>query len=162
MSNAVILLIVLAFALPFRPATGSQGVPNGWSRSDRFLGFRYQLKLLNGAERPAVDVIMKRIQRTADRLFCFGWVQSSVVSPGIDTLVGEARCKKQAGEEMKSFLLSMAKEDDWDAGENIIFRDYPSTIIRLHFSSFKIVSPGRNTCFRDYPHKCDHLYSETT
>ncbi|KAL9182839.1 hypothetical protein ACHAXT_004118 [Thalassiosira profunda] len=74
------------------------------------------------------------IRDKADALFCFGWVQDSK-----DTVVGEAR---------------------YSEAESIVSRDYPDTKIRLHFSAFKVVSPGRNTCFRDAPHKCSHLYFE--
>ena len=74
---------------------------------------------------------------------------------------------------MKSFLLPLvaltqveSNEDSYAEdsinGKQIMFRDYPDTIIRLHFSNFKIVSPGRNTCFRDEPHKCNHLYFESS
>lgn len=68
---------------------------------------------------------------------------------------------------MKSFLALLSDQtiankqgNTQDGG--IVFCDYPDTIIRLHFSHFKIVSPERNTCFRDEPHKCDHLYFETS
>jgi len=70
---------------------------------------------------------------------------------------------------MKSFLTSISKaipgerKDDQANGFNakqIIFRDYPDALIRLHFSHFKIVSPRRNTCFREEPHKCSNFYNE--
>ncbi len=37
---------------------------------------------------------------------------------------------------------------------NVIFKDYDDTKIKLHFSHFKILDPGRDTCFRDEPHPC--------
>lgn len=69
---------------------------------------------------------------------------------------------------MKSFLLSISeavpRESNNDPADTnakqITFRDYPDTLIRLHFSHFKIISRQRNTCFRDEPHKCSHLYYE--
>ena len=136
---------ILSFFFLLHLALGS-GVPEGWRMADRFVGFRYQLT-------PRLQADVKALIRDkADELFCFGWVQDSK-----DTVVGEARCKKQAGLALQSYLRSLAA----DAEEgSIVFRDYPDTKIRLHFSAFKVVSPGRNTCFRDAPHKCSHLYFE--
>jgi hypothetical protein len=112
--------------------------------------------------------IIKLNADKADDMFCFGWVQDSSSN---GTVVGEVRCKKSSGYEMKSFLLSISdaiseKSNEDHQVDNIIntkqitFRDYPDTLIRLHFSHFKIVSPGRNTCFRNEPHKCSHYYYE--
>lgn len=118
--------------------------------TDRFVGFRYKLT----PRIQEADVNVKALIRDkADELFCFGWVQERK-----DTVVGEARCKKQAGFALQSFLHSLAAADAEEG--SIVFRDYPDTKIRLHFSAFKVVSPGRNTCFRDAPHKCSHLYFE--
>jgi len=139
-------IIVLCALLACTTALGA-GVPHPWRLSDRFLGFRYELTPANHHE----DVKLS-IKDKADDLFCFGWVQDSPYS-----IVGEARCKISAGHELKSFLSSLVDGTDTNL---IVFRDYPDTIIRLHFSNFKIVSPGRNTCFRDEPHKCQHLYFE--
>lgn len=85
----------------------------------------------------------------ADDNFCFGWVQDSPRN----TIVGEARCAKEAGQEMKSFLSSLTNE-------TLAYREkqYDDTMIRLHFTHFKILSPRRNTCFHEEPHKCSHFY----
>ena len=92
-----------------------------------------------------------------DKLFCFGWVQNNTMTTPVnegETLVGEARCRTNAGNEMKHFLSSLAAEEGKKKKKHIVFKDYEDTLIRLHFSHFKIVSPGRNTCFRDEPHQC--------
>ena len=92
-----------------------------------------------------------------DKLFCFGWVQNNTMTTPVnegETLVGEARCRTNAGAEMKAFLSSLAAGEGKKKKKHIVFKDYEDTLIRLHFSHFKIVSPGRNTCFRDEPHQC--------
>ena len=97
-------------------------------------------------------------QDKAAELFCFGWVQNNTMMTPVnegETLVGEARCRTNAGSEMKAFLSSLAAgEGKKKKKKHIVFKDYDDTLIRLHFSHFKIVSPGRNTCFRDEPHQC--------
>mmetsp|Transcript_37055 Transcript_37055/g.66718 ORF Transcript_37055/g.66718 Transcript_37055/m.66718 type:complete len:170 (+) Transcript_37055:49-558(+) len=164
-----LMTITLACLILLHPrlAMGSVGVPEGWRMSDRFIGFRYELTLALSYD----EDIKVAIRDKADDLFCFGWVQDSS-RQARQTIVGEARCKKLAGHEMKSFLLSLVAQKQVESnedsyadsinGKQIMFRDYPDTIIRLHFSNFKIVSPGRNTCFRDEPHKCNRLYFEAS
>ena len=124
---------------------------DGWRRQHRFVGFRFEL-----APSPTHrdEDIKELIREKADELFCFGWVQNATLHYEEETLVGEARCKKSVGEEMKRYLTSFADE------KQIKFREYDDTLIKLHFSHFKIVSPGRSTCFQDEPNKCRHLYYE--
>ena len=124
---------------------------DGWRRQDRFVGFRYELST---STTHSNEDMKELIRDKADELFCFGWVQNATLHYEEETLVGEARCKKSVGEEMTGYLTSLA-----DA-KQIKFREYDDTLIKLHFSLFKIVSPGRSTCFRDEPHKCRHLYYE--
>lgn len=129
-----------------KASTESAGVPEGWRMSDRFLGFRFEL-----APQPNSDRDLKAaIRDKADELFCFGWTQDSPRN----TVVGEARCKTQGGLAMKDFLAASVGVD------RVALLDYPDTLIRLHFSHFKIVSPGRTTCFREEPHRCRRLYIE--
>ena len=109
-------------------------------KSLRYTGFRYEL-----SKQQEFD-LKSLIQSRAESLFCFGWVQDS----RRDTIVGEARCKKEAGEKMMTFLIALCDES------NILV--YEDSLIRLHPSSFKVMQPGRNTCFREEPHKCSHLY----
>lgn len=123
--------------------------------ADRFIGFRYELTPTFSNDE---DADLKfAIRDKADALFCFGWVQES---NNERTIVGEARCKKKAGHEMQSFLISIAAEQDGTDTKQIKFRLYDEARIRLHFSNFKVVSPRRNTCFREEPHKCNYLYFE--
>lgn len=97
----------------------------------------------------AIAVHNVSITARADDLYCFGWTQESPRN----TIVGEVRCKTAAGREMKSFLASLVDKRAQDT-DRITILDYPDTIIRLHFSHFKVLSPRRNTCFIDEPHKC--------
>lgn len=127
-------------------ASSSAAEPDGWKNADRFVGFRYQLNPHSNS------TAVVAIRDKADEKFCFGWIQNATLfnnnnQEETETLVGEMRCRKSAGHEMKSFLTSLS------AGE-VSFREYEDTLIRLHFSHFKIVSPGRTTCFRNEPHKC--------
>lgn len=162
--------MIVSMACLLRFALGS-GVPEGWRMSDRFLSFRYELTCTPESRCEEIKIA---IRDKADLLFCFGWVQDSVNYVTLSqTIVGEARCKKHVGYEMKSFLSSVTDQvsgeikdysnTDGAAMNNITFRVYDDTLIRLHFSDFKIVSPGRNTCFRDEPHKCaaDKLLEST-
>ncbi len=82
----------------------------------------------------------------ADELFCFGWVQDSSIRKSI---VGEVRCTKRMGYEMKKWLSFNTNET--------IMKDYDDTKIKLHFSHFKILHEDRETCFRDEPHQCEDL-----
>ena len=144
---------IIFAALAMCIASSSAAEPDGWKNADRFVGFRYQL---NPHSNFAAVVA---IRDKADEHFCFGWIQNATLfhnnnQEETETLVGEMRCRKSAGLEMKSFLTSLSAGD-------INFREYEDTLIRLHFSHFKIVSPGRTTCFRNEPHKCrNNLYFE--
>jgi hypothetical protein len=145
--------------LGFAITTFGSGVPGGWKMTDRFMGFRYELFPI----RTPSDDVNTAIRDKADELFCFGWVQDSPRN----SIVGEARCSKSAAMEMRLFLSSLAVKEPFltSSGtvinETVAFRDYPDTLIRLHFTHFKLLSKWRNTCFRDEPHKCSHLYDET-
>lgn len=101
------------------------------------------------------------IVKAADERACFGWVQESLKEM---TLVGEVRCNKLKGEEMKQYLESKlemeSKLSSIGVGKNsTIYRVntkiYPDTRIILHFSHFKVLDNRRHTCFRDEPHKCE-------
>lgn len=123
--------------------------------TDRFVGFRYEMKLA-----PAVDSndIKLSIQSKADELFCFGWAQDT----HRQTVVGEARCTRDAGFQMKAHLSILSSDSSMLSGnETLAVRDYPDTLIRLHFSHFKLLSKERSTCFRDEPHKCTQFYDQT-
>ncbi|KAL3776454.1 hypothetical protein HJC23_008439 [Cyclotella cryptica] len=130
------------------------GVPDGWKMTDRFVGFRYEV-----LPSPLITNDIKiTIRDKADELFCFGWAQDSPRQ----SIIGESRCTKSAGDDMKSFISSLATEPSGTMiNGTVVFRDYPDTLIRLHFSHFKVLSKERNTCFHDQPHKCIHLYDET-
>ena len=145
-----LLLLVLA-SLLLLVVSNDDGI-DGWRRQDRFVGFRFELT--PSPTHYFYEDIKELIREKADELFCFGWVQNATLHYEKETLVGEARCKKYVGEAMTGYLTSFA-----DA-KQIKFREYGDTLIKLHFSHFKIVSPGRSTCFRDEPHKCRHLYYE--
>lgn len=105
---------------------------------------------------------MKRVKLSirdkADELYCFGWVQTSPRQ----TVVGEARCRKDEGSKLKSHLALLATDSSSAApfGKAITIQDYPDTLIRLHFSDYKLLDNQRNTCFRNEPHKCSHLYDD--
>ena len=152
------LFLVLLLASIVLHKTSGAGVPEGWRQSDRFVGFRYQLSVSTDNKEHVEDTTAA-IQGKADQLFCFGWVQNNTMTTHVnegETLVGEARCRTNAGNDLslKSFLSSLAVGEDNTKKKHIVFKDYEDTLIRLHFSHFKIVSPGRNTCFRDEPHQC--------
>ena len=112
------LAVTISLLLLVRVASGS-GMPEGWRREDRFLGFRY---LLNRGEDVAVRIRGEKFTITslsslqcsictshtyhcidkADELFCFGWVQDT----NRTTTVGKARCKKKEGHKLKAFTTS--------------------------------------------------------
>lgn len=180
------LAVTISLLLLVRVASGS-GVPEGWRRNDRFLGFRYLLNRdedvasrIRGKKFTIVNVLSAKVSSKcslclictshsaylylsyhcidkADELFCFGWVQDTTGT----TTVGEARCKKKEGHELLAFITSLDTADRSGA-KQVSLKEYDDTLIRLHFSHFKIVSPRRKTCFREEPHKCDHLYNEGT
>lgn len=123
--------------------------PDGWKMTDRFYGFRYELKgqvLDRGFEEAVV--------READETGCFGWIQRTKYG----TLVGEARCSKHRGPLFQAFI---AEGPGGSAVEEFDVKVYPDTKIRLHFSSFRILPPTRDTCFLDSPHKCEEFEDST-
>jgi hypothetical protein len=102
------------------------------------------------------------IVRAADERSCFGWVQESLKE--LVTLVGEVRCNKVSGQEMKKYLESGLQKESrlssMGVRENstiyrIDTKVYPDTKIKLHFSHFKVLDNRRQTCFRDEPHMCE-------
>ncbi|GMI21249.1 hypothetical protein TeGR_g11822, partial [Tetraparma gracilis] len=116
-----------------------------------FYGFRYSIS------GPKVHGVGMRaaIQAKADALSCFGWAQNVPGGGpgGGDAVVGEARCGKRAGAEMRDFV----EKGLYPAGSQVDgaeIRVYDDTKIKLHFSHFKILDDGRVTCFRDQPHMC--------
>ncbi len=114
-----------------------------WRRKElRFTGFRFEI-VTSSQEFDFKSLIQSR----AENHFCFGWVQDSPRG----TLVGECRCKKDAGKKMIDFITALSSDES-----NI--RVYEDSLIRLHPSSFKVIPETRNTCFREEPHKCKHLY----
>ena len=114
-----------------------------WRKKElRFSAFRFELPAQSNFD------LKSLIQSRADNHFCFGWVQDSPRG----TIVGEARCKKKAGQQMLDFISALGVNES----TNILV--YEDSLIRLHPSSFKIMPPGRNTCFREEPHKCSHLF----
>jgi hypothetical protein len=120
--------------------------PDGWKMTDRFFGFRYELK---GSG--ILDVGFEQsVLKEADEIGCFGWIQKNHYG----NLVGEARCSKHRGPLFQEFLAKGPKGStvtEFDA------KIYPDTKIRLHFSTFKILPPNRDTCFLDSPHKCEEF-----
>ena len=121
--------------------------PDGWKITDRFGGFRFEMI---GKVR---DVGLRHaIQKKANELACFGWVQYSSINT--KSVVGEVRCNKKMTNYMKQWMTST---DDHPVGsfvENVEIKDYEDTKIKLHFSHFKILNSQRETCFNDAPHRC--------
>ncbi|KAL7462475.1 hypothetical protein ACHAXS_002854 [Conticribra weissflogii] len=129
----------------------SDDFQQGWRTNDRFIGFRFEIF-------PIPNLILEKdikveIRDFADEHFCFGWIQTSPQN----SIVGEARCTKESGNELKKFMSEIS---NGDPNHSISIREYGDTLIRLHFTHFKILSPGRNTCFREEPHKCTHFHNE--
>jgi hypothetical protein len=138
----MILRAIIFCAAALLPMASAQA--QGWRMVDRFYGFRYELRgqqVLNSGMEEA-------IQKKADELGCFGWVQRSFR----DSLVGEARCSKARGPIFQSWLEAGAGRDGSKMEAD--FKVYEDTKIRLHFAYFKIVEDDRDTCFLDAPHKC--------
>mmetsp|Transcript_13559 Transcript_13559/g.15539 ORF Transcript_13559/g.15539 Transcript_13559/m.15539 type:complete len:155 (+) Transcript_13559:87-551(+) len=126
--------------------------PNGWKMTDRFSGFRYEMI---GSQLQGVGM-KDLIQGKADELFCFGWTQYTKRG----SIVGEARCYKEAGRIFKKWLTDESKKDNLANGalvESVTIKEYADTKIRLHFSHFKQLDNERETCFRDEPHQCPHF-----
>lgn len=121
--------------------------------SDRFAGWRFEIFDVDSLR---ANAIKNSLRDKADELFCFGWAQESAKH----SIVGEVRCEKDRDTKMKAHL-SLLAELSSSKNETIAVRDYPDTLIRLHFSHFKLFSDERNTCFPDEPHKCERLYDET-
>ena len=153
--NPSILLLIASLLMKGCHAISS----NGWSMKDRFSGMRFEIHFNNSntTNFEINTITMKRsIQRRADQLACFGWIQDSPKG----TLVGEARCNKKIGYTMKTFLGKIEQSSSNDFGlvvaDKVIIKDYEDTKIKLHFSHFKILDSRRETCFRDEPHKCEN------
>ena len=121
--------------------------PNGWKMTDRFTGFRFEMigKVQNVG-------MLFAIQKKADTLGCFGWVQNSFLQT--KSIVGEARCNKVAADIMKQWLNTADGHPEESLVENIEIKDYEDSKIKLHFSHFKILDDERETCFFDRPHQC--------
>ena len=139
---------------------------------ERYSGIRFSIRG-NGGLQDADLQLKEKIQQKADELFCFGWVQDSETD-----IVGEARCYKELGQELKIFLeeglkneiaassnanASLTNSTTYTSTETLsLIRktdilSYPDTKIKLHFSHFKILDEERITCFRDHPHQCEDL-----
>lgn len=136
----ILLLCIISVLVIVSDSTDMHEV---WSdKALRYTGFRFEISV-NNQEFDFKSLIQSR----AENHFCFGWVQDSPRG----TIVGEARCKNEAGQKMIEFVSALGTDES-----NI--RIYEDSLIRLHPSSFKVMPPGRNTCFREEPHKCSHLY----
>merc|ERR1712146_166114 len=115
---------------------------DGWRKTDRFGGIRFEI------EGKVIGVKFEETtQQWADRLACFGWVQPTKAG----TVVGEARCNKQAIEIFKKFI-AQGPVGAQVSKTNI--HTYPDTKIKFHFSDFRILSVSEETCFGESPHKC--------
>ncbi|KAG9401931.1 hypothetical protein AC1031_007635 [Aphanomyces cochlioides] len=99
-----------------------------------FHGFRFELR------DPSLSP--EKIADQAREHACFGWVQPT---PS-DSLVGEVRCRGRHGQHMQSWI-----ESNPQAGVLV----YPSTKIRYHFTSFRVLDRERRTCFQTAPHACE-------
>eukprot|EP01041_Mallomonas_annulata_P004073 gene4073-8103_t len=120
--------------------------PPGWRMIDRFYGFRYEIQS-DGLDK---DNFTEAVQKQADVMGCFGWVQRS----NKGTFVGEARCTKAQGPKFQSWL---AQGPQGSNIANIEVHVYDDTKIRLHFAYFKILDETRDTCFLDPPHQCSEI-----
>ena len=168
------LLYILTCCIMQCNSSAYNNQKHGWRMVDRFSGIRFEIHLKNNSKATdtgidtdtatntdALTTIMKQaIRRKADQLACFGWVQDS---PTNRTLVGEARCNKNMGFHFKRFLQGDDDGGDDDSHDHasfdtfidhVIIKDYEDTMIKLHFSHFKILDSRRETCFRDHPHMC--------
>lgn len=121
-----------------------QSQADGWKMTDRFYGFRYELKgsFPNTTENSIVE--------QADSLGCFGWVQRTKTNH----LVGEVRCAKLRGPNFQSWLEELPNVVEKE------FLVYSDTKIRLHFSTFSTLPSERHTCFLDKPHQCPEFHNE--
>lgn len=116
--------------------------PPGWRMVDRFAGFRYEVS------GHVIGVGFRRaLAATAEELGCFGWAQNTAQGK----VVGEVRCAKVMAPQMKEWIRTGPSGAHV---EDVVFRDYENTKIKLHFSHFKILPDDRETCFRDLPHQC--------
>ena len=120
--------------------------PPGWRMIDRFYGFRYELF----GENIISNDLAIAVQKQADNLGCFGWIQPSKKG----TFVGEARCTKSQGPKFQSWL---EKEIPNTIISNMEVHVYDDTKIRLHFAYFKIIEESRDTCFLNPPHQCSEF-----
>jgi hypothetical protein len=113
--------------------------------ADRFAGFRFEIK----GQPKTFAAVLDHVEKAGADLSCFGWVQRSP----IDSVVGEARCNKEAGE-LLSHYLHRGLAAHYESFEQAIVHPYSDTNIKLHFSSFKQLPVERQTCFNEPPHAC--------
>jgi hypothetical protein len=139
-------LSILELVIYFLTMLGVYSQPPGWRMVDRFYGFRYEI----GGNNIVVEGLPDAVQKQADLMGCFGWIQHSKKG----TFVGEARCSKTQGPKFMEWLEKGLSDKNV---ENIQVHVYDDTKIRLHFAYFKIVEENRDTCFIDPPHKCDDI-----
>ena len=151
--TAGLLVAVLLLAALQGGVRADSPNPDSWDMTDRFFGFRYHMLLEdNGSLLSDADYngVAASIQQKADQLGCFGWVQRP---SGGSAMVGEARCGKDRGLEMRHWLQSSGSfAHKPPLGVDV--RVYPDTKIRLHFATFKVLDSGRDTCFLEPPHQC--------
>ena len=147
-----------------------------WNIKDRFSAIRFEIKLKKSDDHPPLhcqNTLKEMIQHKANKFACFGWIQDSQRG----TLVGEARCNKKMGYQLKRIIhgkdfvpnkngeQKQAPRNDESSAESsqmigkecidtATVKDYEDAKIKLHFSHFKILDKRRETCFRDEPHQC--------
>ena len=111
MSLSLLLLIIVSL-LSNTPFSFVAAQPEGWRMVDRFLGFRYEIAApfsINNA--PAeLSQVQVHVQQIADHLGCFGWVQQVTRAANRAALVGEVRCSKLLGSEMRKSLEAIATD----------------------------------------------------
>mmetsp|Transcript_28345 Transcript_28345/g.28640 ORF Transcript_28345/g.28640 Transcript_28345/m.28640 type:complete len:156 (-) Transcript_28345:34-501(-) len=136
----LLCLILVYVAFVFKNVVSQ---PPGWRMVDRFYGFRYEIF----GQNIVTSGFAEAVQKEADRIGCFGWIQFSKVG----TFVGEARCSKDQGPKFQTWLEKGMPNSNISRMEVHIYED---TKIRLHFAYFKILDENRDTCFLDPPHQC--------
>ncbi|KAF0717780.1 Aste57867_2097 [Aphanomyces stellatus] len=121
-------------------ATGAFAASENLSR---FHGFRFELPMIA----TSTDEWLENIASKARDHACFGWVQATPQR----SVVGEVRCGASYGPHVQSWLERASSDS------TPLVYVYPSTQIRYHFSSFRILEPSRRTCFHAPPHACANL-----
>lgn len=115
---------------------------SGWRMSDRFTGFRFEVRgVVQGVG------FRRHVQNVAEQVGGFGWVQNK----GPNSVVGEYRGNIVGAETLKQAIRDGPAVAQVESAE---FFDYEDTKIRYHFSHFRILEDGRETCFEDAPHAC--------